>query len=638
MLLNLLKKYGMESSDTVDTPMVEKSKPNEDTQGKAADPTHYRGMVGTLMYLTASRPDLIFVVCMCVWYQAKPTKKHLHAVKRIFKYLRGTINRGLWYPKDSSIALTGYADADHVGCQDTRRSTSRSMQLLGERLVSLSSKRHKSAAISSMKAEYIALSGCCAKVLWIRSHLTDYGLGFNKIPMYCDNKSAIALCCNNVQHSRSKHIDVRFHFIKEHVENGVIELYFVNTEYQLADIFTKALGRERIEFLINKLGMRSFTPDTLKQLADEPVNEVRAEVQVFSKHATWLAIISDSNPVIILRKVYQKENLASQRELILGHGLLYDHAKACDYFASQPLVITLQTQPVLPIYKLVYGHVGPEVTSSQDGKVKDREIQIMLVDDLKCSEHIFSIQSKSYKVLGIAPVAIIDRQLPFEYTITSRSTDVVVLVLRVEKKMFVIEQRIPPAPAADSAANVLAKWNAVYDAHNELKSMFEKQAGVERFDLIQTFHACKQEEGKPVAAYVLKIKGYVDQLERLGYVLPQDLTVGLILNGLTKDFAGFVRNYNMHNMRKIIGELHAMLIEYEKGLPKKAKTPQVMMIKSDKIQKANKKSFKAKGKGKANGKGKDKQVYIPKPKNPKPTAKEHPAKDDTCHHYKEVGH
>ncbi|GJS85554.1 retrotransposon protein, putative, ty1-copia subclass, partial [Tanacetum coccineum] len=262
---------------------------------------------------------------------------------------------------------------------------------------------------------------------------------------------------------------------------------------------------------------------------------------------------------------------------------------------------------------------------------------------------------KSHKVLGIVPVAIIDRQLPFEYTITSRSTDVVVmalpvqninhssfksmfereklsrnnfndwfrqlkLVLRVEKKMFVIEQRIPPAPAADSAANVLAKWNAVYDAHNEV--------------------ACLMlwKEGKPVAAYVLKIKGYVDQLERLGYVLPQDLTVCLILNGLTKDFAGFVRNYNMHNMRKIIGELHAMLIEYKNGLLKKAETPQVMMIKSDKIQKANKKLLKAKGKGKANGKGKDKQVYIPKPKNPKPTAKEHPAKDDICHHCKEVGH
>ncbi|GKD96100.1 hypothetical protein Tco_1379997, partial [Tanacetum coccineum] len=171
--------------------------------------------------------------------------------------------------KDSSIALTAYVDADHAGCQDTRRSTSGSMQLLGDRLVSWSSKRQKSAAISSTEAEYIAMSGCCAQILWMRSQLTDYGLGFNKIPMYCDNKSAIALCCNNVQHSRSKHIDIRFHFIKEQVENGVVELYFDNTEYQLADIFTKALCRERIEFLINKLEMRSFMPETLKQLADE---------------------------------------------------------------------------------------------------------------------------------------------------------------------------------------------------------------------------------------------------------------------------------------------------------------------------------------------------------------------------------
>ncbi|GJT57711.1 retrovirus-related pol polyprotein from transposon TNT 1-94 [Tanacetum coccineum] len=192
-------------ADPVDAPMVEKSKLDEDPQGKTIDPTHYRGMVGTLMYLTASRPDLTFAVCMCA--------------------------RGLWYPKDSFIVLTAYADADHAGCQDTKRSTS--------------------------------------GILWMRSQLTDYGLGFNKILMYCDNKSAIALCCNNVQHSRSKHIDIRFHLIKEQVENEVVELYFVNTEYKLADIFTKPLCKEIIEFLINKLGMRSFTPETLKQLADE---------------------------------------------------------------------------------------------------------------------------------------------------------------------------------------------------------------------------------------------------------------------------------------------------------------------------------------------------------------------------------
>ncbi|GJU97175.1 hypothetical protein Tco_1326446 [Tanacetum coccineum] len=165
---------------------------------------------------------------------------------------------GLWYSKDSCIELTAFADADHASCQDTRKSTSSSIQLLGDRLVSWSFKKQKSTTISNTKAEYIALSGCCAQILWMRSQLTDYGLGFNKIPLYCDKKSATALCCNNFQHSRSKHIDIRYHFIKEQVENRVVELYFVRTEYQLADIFTKALGLERLEFLINKLGMRSI--------------------------------------------------------------------------------------------------------------------------------------------------------------------------------------------------------------------------------------------------------------------------------------------------------------------------------------------------------------------------------------------
>ncbi|GJT47288.1 ribonuclease H-like domain-containing protein [Tanacetum coccineum] len=204
-----------------------------------------KGTVDPIMFIR--RQGKYILLCPLVSAKVLP-KSILHAVKRIFKYLRGTVNKGLWYPKDSSIALTAYADADHAGCQDTRRSTSRSMQFLGDRRVSWQSKRQKSAAISNMEAEYISLSSCYAQVLWMRLQLTDYGLGFNKIPMYYDNKSDIALCCNNVQHSRSKHIDIRFHFIKEQVENGLAELYFVNTKYQLADIFTKPLCRERIDF------------------------------------------------------------------------------------------------------------------------------------------------------------------------------------------------------------------------------------------------------------------------------------------------------------------------------------------------------------------------------------------------------
>nr|GEZ70280.1 retrovirus-related Pol polyprotein from transposon TNT 1-94 [Tanacetum cinerariifolium] len=167
------------------------------------------------------------------------------------------------------MALTAYVDADHAGCQDTRRSTSRSAQFLEDNIVSWSSKKQMSTVISTTETEYIAMSGCCAHILWMRSHLTDCGFAFNKIPLYCDNRRAIALCCNNVQHSRSKHIDTRHHFIREQVEKGVVELFFVTTDYQLVNIFTKALPRERFEFLLPRLGMKSMSFETLKKLADE---------------------------------------------------------------------------------------------------------------------------------------------------------------------------------------------------------------------------------------------------------------------------------------------------------------------------------------------------------------------------------
>ncbi|GKA89175.1 retrovirus-related pol polyprotein from transposon TNT 1-94 [Tanacetum coccineum] len=211
------------------------------------------------------------------WYQPSPTKKHLKALKWVFWYLRGTVNWGLWYLKDTTMALTAYANADHAGCQDTQRSTSGSAQFLGAKLVSWSSKKQKSTAISTTEAEYIVMPRCCAQILWMRSQLTDYGFVFNKTPLYCDNRSVIGLCCNNVQHSRSKHIDIRHHFIREQVQKGMVELYFVTTDYQLADIFTKALPRERFEFLLSRLGMKSMSPKTLKRLQEEEEDYFRLQ-------------------------------------------------------------------------------------------------------------------------------------------------------------------------------------------------------------------------------------------------------------------------------------------------------------------------------------------------------------------------
>nr|GEZ56631.1 uncharacterized mitochondrial protein AtMg00810-like [Tanacetum cinerariifolium] len=165
----IIKKHGLTSTDSVDTPMIENKKLDEDLQGKLVDATLYRGMIGSLMYLTASGPDLIYAVCLSTRYQAKPIKKHLQAMKRIFRYLKGTINMGIWYSKDTDMSLSAYADVDHAGCQDTRRSTSGSAQFLGGKLVSWSSKKQKTTAISSTKAEYIALSGCCSQILSMRS-------------------------------------------------------------------------------------------------------------------------------------------------------------------------------------------------------------------------------------------------------------------------------------------------------------------------------------------------------------------------------------------------------------------------------------------------------------------------------------
>nr|GEW64521.1 retrovirus-related Pol polyprotein from transposon TNT 1-94 [Tanacetum cinerariifolium] len=215
-VFEMLKKYGMESCDPVGTPMEIKDKLDLDQNGTLA----------------------------------KPIEKHLKEVKRIFRYLRGTVNTGLWYTKDSGFELTGFSDADYVGCKDSFKTTSDGAQFLGEKLVSWSSKKQDCTSLSTAKAEYVSLSACCAQVLWMRTQLTDY----SKIPIYCDSKLAIAISCNPIQHSRTKHITFRYHFIKEHVKKGTIELYFVKTDYQLADIFTKVLPADRFNYLVCPLG------------------------------------------------------------------------------------------------------------------------------------------------------------------------------------------------------------------------------------------------------------------------------------------------------------------------------------------------------------------------------------------------
>nr|GEX33252.1 retrovirus-related Pol polyprotein from transposon TNT 1-94 [Tanacetum cinerariifolium] len=248
-VLEILKNYGMESCDPIGTPMEIKDKLDLDQNGTLVDATKYRSMIAP------------------------------KEVKRIFRYLRGTVNTGLWNTKDSGFELTGFSDADYAGCKDSFKSTSGGAQFLGEKLVSWSSKKQDCTALSTAKAEYVSLSACCAQVLWMRTQLMDYGFYFNKIPIYCDSKSAIAISCNMVKHSRTKHIAVCYHFIKEHVEKGTIELYFVKTDYQLADIFTKALPGDRFNYLVCRLGMRSLSPQELERLCQDTIGDIIAQTR-----------------------------------------------------------------------------------------------------------------------------------------------------------------------------------------------------------------------------------------------------------------------------------------------------------------------------------------------------------------------
>nr|GEX38863.1 uncharacterized mitochondrial protein AtMg00810-like [Tanacetum cinerariifolium] len=219
----ILIKHGMTSCDSVGTPMATKNL-DADLSGTPVDQMKYRSMVRELVYLTVSRPDIVHATCYCARYQAKPTEKHLSVVKRIFRYLKDTINMGLWYPKDIGFELTTFSDSDHAGCPDSRKSTSGGIQFLGgDKLVNWSSKKQDCTSMSLAEAEYVSLSACCAQVLWMRTQLTDYGFHFDKIPMYCNSKAATAISCNPVLHSRTKHIDVRYHFIKEKVEKGIVE-------------------------------------------------------------------------------------------------------------------------------------------------------------------------------------------------------------------------------------------------------------------------------------------------------------------------------------------------------------------------------------------------------------------------------
>jgi hypothetical protein len=181
----------------------------------------YQSMIGSLLYLCASQSDIMLSVCMCARFKANSKKVHLRAVKRIMRYLVYTPKFGLWYPKGSTFHLIGYSDAYYTGCKIDRKRTSEACQFLGRSLVSWPSKKQNSVALSTAKAEYIVAGHCCAQLLWMRQTLSDYGYKLSKDPLLCDNESAIRMADNPVEHSCTKHIDIRYHFLRDHLQKGI---------------------------------------------------------------------------------------------------------------------------------------------------------------------------------------------------------------------------------------------------------------------------------------------------------------------------------------------------------------------------------------------------------------------------------
>ncbi|GJW94084.1 retrovirus-related pol polyprotein from transposon TNT 1-94 [Tanacetum coccineum] len=281
--LEIPEKHGMEKCDSIGTPLAVKLKLDADLSGLPVDQTQYCSMIWALLYLTFSRPDIVQAVCYCARYQARPTEKHLKEVKRIFRYLKGTINMGLWYSKDSGIRLTAFLDANHAGCLDIRKSTSRGIQFRGNKIASWRSKKQDCTAMSSAEAEYVALSASYAQV-----------------------------------------------------EHGIIELYFVRTVYQLADMFTKALPQDRFEYLVRQIGMRCLTPAELENTYG------LKQLQLYESPSLNCSNFQDSSE--------ESTQTLTKEDLDEFFGLLYD-----EYYAGRnqeveaPQIVSTSEEPTSPI-------------------------------------------------------------------------------------------------------------------------------------------------------------------------------------------------------------------------------------------------------------------------------------------------
>ncbi|GJX34366.1 putative ribonuclease H-like domain-containing protein [Tanacetum coccineum] len=251
----ILKKFDLVNVKAAITPMETKVPLTKDEDAIDVDVHLYRSMIGSLMYLTASRPDIMYAVCVCSRFQVTPKTSHLNAVKRIFKYLKGKPNLGLWYPRESPFDLEAFSDSDYGGSNLDRKSTTGGCQFLGQRLISWQCKKQTIVATSTTEAEYVAAANCCGQVLWVQNQLLDYGFNFMNTKIHIDNESTICIVKNPVYHSKTKHIEIRHHFIRDCYEKKLISVEKIHTDLNVADLLTKPFDGPRFNYLVVSIGM-----------------------------------------------------------------------------------------------------------------------------------------------------------------------------------------------------------------------------------------------------------------------------------------------------------------------------------------------------------------------------------------------
>jgi hypothetical protein len=256
----ILERFSMEKSNSVCSPIVTGSKLSKHDKGDEVDPTQFKQIVGSLMYLTATIPDLMFAVNLIARFMEHPVENHLMAAKRILRYIRGTLELGILYRKGSQAELIAYSDSDYGGDVDDRKSTSGYVFMIGSGAVSWSSRKQPIVTLSTTEAEFIAAAHCVCQGIWLKRILECIGLTQRKcLTVFCDNSSTIKLSKNPVLHGRSKHIDIRFHFLRNLSCDGSIELVHCASKDQLADIMTKALKLDVFESIRERLGICSLT-------------------------------------------------------------------------------------------------------------------------------------------------------------------------------------------------------------------------------------------------------------------------------------------------------------------------------------------------------------------------------------------